>query len=138
MNSLWAKNIYFLRMATGWLDSNASYSQKEFADLLGISNRTVINWESGHLPTAPKLDWLSTFFSNKFGVEITADDLIHFDLRDRIQIRPVPKEFADMPPEKRAKLSKLEGLFFRDGRRLTEAQIDLILSMLDEFLEKEK
>lgn len=39
-----------------WVRENAGFSQKQAADLLGVSRRTFIRWEAGDTPI-PKVKW---------------------------------------------------------------------------------
>ena len=132
----WSLNITYLRRASGWWDRNQEYSQREFAIIFDVTHRTIALWESGQTPSTPQLNRLAKFFTDKFGIEITPDDLLNTDLRNLIQVRPLPKDYMSLPEEKRKIFQRIEGLFLRRSSINSMQDLEMIADVIEKLLNK--
>lgn len=72
----------YIRKAAGLIRFGRYLSQKELASELGVSRRTVINWESGTPPRRRGLDKLKRFVADELGVEIGDGVLLGANIKD--------------------------------------------------------
>ena len=126
-NRIFARNIRFLRKAAGLATVGYALSQRELADSLGITRRTVIIWESGQLPHKPNLGRLSSFFSEKLGVEIGAEDIVGMDLTGHLEYMPFSNLERKMSPAQRRILSSL----LLSARELTEEKLKKVVDYIE-------
>jgi len=84
-----ARNIRFLRRASGLVTQGRSFSQGELAERMGLTRRTIISWESGQIPHKSNLASAAEFFAACLEVEIKPSELIEGDLTKVEELLPL-------------------------------------------------
>jgi len=98
---LFARNTRFLRKAAGIAEKGSPFSQTELAKRLGVSKKSVINWESGKAPHRSNLEKIAATFSKILGFTISPQELITGDLTEKIELVPRNELERELSPEQR-------------------------------------
>ncbi len=108
------ENLRFLREASGIAARGKAFSQQEIADFIGVSRKTVVFWESGHVPSPKRLGLLCEFFSRRLGLEepLTPEDMLEKRLSDHFLLFPERGEVMRVTPEQK---KLLENIFARSA-----------------------
>ena len=130
-----ASNLSYLRMALGLKERKKPYSQVELAEMLNVTERTLVKWEQGHLPSGPNVRRIADFFSKRFGIKITPEDLLARDISQIIKI--TAEKEVEIHPEATGKLEKLKELeLFLRGDEFAPEDIEKLIKIA-EILKKE-
>ena len=127
LNIKFAGNFSYLRMALGLMERGRPYSQEEIAAQLSVVNRTISMWEQGRVPPRTRLIKIADFFSQRFGVNITPEDLLYRDIRQIITIKP-SKEIT-INEEEIGKLQLLKDFEMFARENLTEKDIETLIKI---------
>jgi len=120
-------NMVYLRMTLGLMERGRPYNQSEMAKYLGVVTRTLNMWEQGRVPPRTRLIKIADFFSQRFGVNITPEDLLYRDIRQIITIKP-SKEIT-INEEEIGKLQLLKDLEIFARENLTEKDIETLIKI---------
>jgi len=124
-----AANIRFLRRAVGLCERGSGLSQKEFAEELDVTRRTVISWESGNIPPKTKLARMGKYFSEKLNAQISPENIVNEDLTGRLEYIPFGGIDTDMTPEQRKILRSI----FLSARGLSRDDLDKVADYIDQL-----
>lgn len=129
---LLGNNLRFLRRAAGIATRGNSFSQLEIADFIGVSRKTIVFWESGHIPSRRMMGVLCDFFSRKLGLDepLLPEQLMNEDISEYFFIVPERAEVKKVTPQQKKMLS---GLFAR-ASQLHEKDLEKIIEILDNLV----
>ena len=131
ISKLFGENIRFLRKAAGIASRGNGFSQQEIADMLGVSRKTIVFWESGQIPSPKKLALLCELFTRRLslGEPLTPEDLLDKNIADYFILIPERAEVKQVKPNQKEMLNKI----FMRASNLTENDLEKILEIIDKF-----
>ncbi|HHS49677.1 MAG TPA: XRE family transcriptional regulator [candidate division Zixibacteria bacterium] len=121
-----AKNIRFLRRASGLVSQGRGFSQEELAEALKISRRTLITWESGQIPHKSNIHKAAKFFSRKLDVQISPDELVEEDLSQAEELLPLSEFERTLSPESR----KIYRSLFLSTRGMEKVDLEKVIDFI--------
>jgi len=122
-----AKNLRFLRKAAGINIKGSPYSQGEIADILDVTKRSIILWESGSVPNPNNLDKVAALFSQLLNIGITGEILTEKDITDILELIPRSDFERELSGEHRKILRSL----FLSAGSLDEKQLLKVIEYID-------
>ncbi len=130
---IFPENLKTLRRVLGFAIKGDALSQKEFADLLGVTRRTLVYWEQGELPNQGHRQEILRLVKEHLQIDIDEKFLLTKDISK--VIGPVSFfMYADLLKDLSEKKRQiLQHLFLK----LEHADTDTlahILDMVDEFI----
>ncbi len=131
VNQLFGRNIRFLRKAAGIATRGNSFSQQEIADFLGVSRKTIVFWESGHIPSDRMMGQICEFFSRRLQLEepFVPEKLFTDDISEEFLLFPERAEVRRVSPEQKKMISQV----FVRASSLSEKDLEKLLNMLEKL-----
>lgn len=120
---IFARNIRFLRRAAGLVVQGRSFSQEELANLMSVTRRTVIAWESGQIPHKSNTIKIAGFFEKKMEVSIAPENLTDSDLTQVEELFPLSEFERKLTPESR----KIYRSLFLSTRDMTLVDLSKVI-----------
>ncbi len=131
---MFSENIRTLRKILGFVTKGDTLSQKEFADLLGVTRRTLVYWEKGEIPNRKHREKILRLIKTNLQIDLDENILITKDITKVIG----PVSFfiysdllKGLSPKKR---QILQHLFLKLEHADTET-LNKILTIVDGFME---
>ena len=124
-------NFRYLRNAAGIAWRGNSYTQNEIAKQLGVSRKTIVFWESGHIPSPEKMGLICEFFSRKLGLDdmLMPEELLEDDISRHFLLIPERGEVRRVSPEK---MNMIQNIFGRIPE-FTEKDLEILLEKIIEL-----
>ncbi len=99
--------------------------------MMNVSRKTMVFWESGHIPSAKKLAGLCQLFSQRLSLEepLTPDDLLNKDIQEYFIIIAERNEVKRVKPEHK---KVLENIFVR-ASDLDPDDLQKILKLVEQL-----
>lgn len=131
ISKLLGRNIRFLRYAAGVVARGNSFSQKEIADFLGVSRKTIVFWESGHIPSDKMMFRLSEFFNARLGLsdELTPQQFLDEDISECFFVVPERADVRRVTPAQKKLLSSV----LTRASVLNENDLEKVIALIDKF-----
>ena len=131
INQQFGRNFRFLRRAIGVVSRGKGFTQQEMANLLGVSRKTVVFWESGQVPSKAKLAFMCELFSRRLGLEepLTPEDMLDKNLEDEFVVIPERAEVRRVGARQKEMLRNL----FARASELAPDDLEKIFSIIDNF-----
>lgn len=127
-----AINVRFIRKAAGISDRGAPYSQEEFAEILDVTKRSIILWESGAVPNRTNLGKVSSYCSERLAMDVTPEILKSKDITGMVELIPRNDFERELSPEHRKILRSL----FMSAGNLSEDQLRKVLDYIESMENK--
>ncbi|MFP4459958.1 MAG: helix-turn-helix domain-containing protein [Candidatus Zixiibacteriota bacterium] len=131
-----ASNIRYLRQIIGLIEDGKFLSQSQFAGLLGISRRTLINWESGEMPNQSHRKAILELIDEKLDIKVAEKVLVEKDIAKAIgpmSIYLFPEMLSGLNSHQRQLLQHL----FLKIESLSEETLKTIIDFVDEAIKHE-
>ncbi len=102
--------------------------------MLGVSRKTIVFWESGQVPSKPKLAFMCEFFSRRLNLEepLTPEELLDKNLEDEFLVVPERAKVRRVSPEQKRMLKNL----FARAAELDPDDLQKILTILENLPEE--
>ena len=137
MNKRLASNIRYLRQIIGLITDGKFLSQSDFADMIGVSRRTLINWESGEVPNQSHRKKILSLINEKLQIKVAENVLIEKDIARIIgpmSIYLFPEVLSGLNPQQKQLLQHL----FLKIESLSEETLKTIIDYVDEVVKETK
>ena len=131
ISKTFGNNIRFLRKAAGVATRGNSFSQQEIADFLKASRKTIVFWESGHIPSERMMLILCEFFSQRLslGEKFSPEQLLNDDISEQFVLIPERAEVRRVT----AAQKKLLSLLFARATNLPEGDLEKLLELVEKY-----
>ncbi len=131
ISKLFAKNLRFLRKAAGVASRGNSFSQNEIANFIGVSRKTLVFWESGHIPSDIMMGKLCEYFSRRLELEepFLPEQLLNEDISEHFVIIPERGEVRKVTPTQKKLLNNL----FARATNISEKDLNKIMEIIDKL-----
>ncbi|RKZ26707.1 hypothetical protein DRQ26_04030 [bacterium] len=134
ISKLFGNNLKFLRKAAGIATRGNYFSQQEIAKFIGVSRKTIVFWESGHIPSDAMLKRICEFFSRRLGLDepFSPEELLEKDVSKYFVIIPERSEVKKVTPSQKKMLDNI----FARAVSISEKDLEKVLKLLDKLSDK--
>jgi DNA-binding XRE family transcriptional regulator len=133
---MFATNIKYVRNILGLIENGKFLSQSEFADMVGVSRRTLINWESGETPNVTHRKKIIEIINEKLDIKIHENVLMEKDIKKVIgpmSIYLFPEVLSGLNPQQKQLMQHL----FLKIENLSEETLKTIIEFVDDVVKNQ-